>query len=67
MSVPDRYCPILKNNIMSWLDALSTFVLNKMCEFIKNDVPLDKGFRLKELKVVARVLLEFYGREVDLS
>jgi hypothetical protein len=32
-----------------------------MCEFIKNGVPINKEFRLKELEVV----INFYGREVD--
>jgi hypothetical protein len=45
--VPDRYFPIQKRNIMAWPAALSTFVLNMVCEFTKNGVPMDKGFRLK--------------------
>jgi hypothetical protein len=38
-----------------------------MCEIIKNGVPLDTGFKLGEVKVVAEDVLKFCEREVDLS
>jgi hypothetical protein len=39
--------------------------MSRVCDFIKNEVPMDKGFRMKDLKAVAEVVLKFYGREVQ--
>jgi hypothetical protein len=61
---PDRYHVIWKKNIMIWTSAPSTFVLNMMCEFSKNGVSMENGFRLMELQVVAEVVCKFYGRQV---
>jgi hypothetical protein len=58
MPMSDRYCPTQKKNIMTWPTALSTVVINRMCEFIKNWASIDKGIRLKELHVVAEVVLK---------
>jgi hypothetical protein len=65
MPVPDRYYPIRNKNMVIWLIALSTFIMSRVCDFIKNEVPMDKGFRMKDLKAVAEVVLKFYGREVQ--
>jgi hypothetical protein len=62
--MPDRYRPIQKNNIMTWITSLSSFILKSRCKFIKNAVPMDKGFRLKELNPIAEAVLKFCGREV---
>jgi hypothetical protein len=39
----------------------------RMCELIKNGLPLDTGCKLEELKVFAEDVLKFCEREVDLS
>jgi hypothetical protein len=33
--VPDRYCRIRMKNIMIWSAALFTFMLNRVCELVK--------------------------------
>jgi hypothetical protein len=50
--------------MMTWSAALSTFFLSRVCEFIKNRVPMDQGFRMKDLKVVIEVVLKLCWREV---
>jgi hypothetical protein len=62
--VADRYCPIRKRNMIVWHVAMSTCVLNKVCEFIKTGVPMDKGFMTIHLKTITEVVLKFSGREV---
>jgi hypothetical protein len=47
---------------MTWPSTQSTFFLNRLCEFIKNAVPMDKGFRLKNL--LAEVVFTFYKGRV---
>jgi hypothetical protein len=44
--------------------ALSTFTLNRVCEFIKNRVLMDKGIRMVHLKAIAGVVLKFSDRQV---
>jgi hypothetical protein len=39
----------------------------RMCELIKNGVPLDTGFRLEEFKVFVEDVLKFCECEVDPS
>jgi hypothetical protein len=37
---------------MVWLTDVSTFVLNMACGFIKNGVPMVKGFKMVQLKAM---------------
>ena len=62
MMVPDKYCPVTKKNIMTWPPALSTFVLNGVCDFIKKEIRVDLGFSVKYLK---NVVLKYCGRLVS--
>jgi hypothetical protein len=62
--VPDKFCPIAKRPDMIWPAALSTFVLNMVCEFVteeKAGVPL---FQHHDLKAVSAASLKYTGREV---
>jgi hypothetical protein len=67
MPVPDRYCPIQKKNMMTWPAPLSNFFLNMVCEFIKNEVSMDKGFRMNDLKAIVEFFLKLCGCEVLLE
>jgi hypothetical protein len=58
---PDRYFPIQKKKIMTWPPALSNFILNRVCQLIKNEVSMDQGFRKKELQAVAEDVFRFCG------
>ena len=49
---------------MKWPAFLSTFVLNKMCEFVGSMVRTDKGFKEVHLNTVAKLVFEFSGQEV---
>jgi hypothetical protein len=49
---------------MVWLTDVSTFVLNMACGFIKNGVPMVKGFKIVQLKAIEEVVLKISGRDV---
>jgi hypothetical protein len=49
---------------MKWLPFQSTFILQKMCELIKNGVRTDKGFKEVHLVSVSKALFEHCGSEV---
>jgi hypothetical protein len=53
--------------MMIWPADLSTFTPNRVCEFIKNRVPMDKGFKTKILKAIPEVVLKLCGREVHVE
>jgi hypothetical protein len=67
ISVPHRYCPVRKKNIMIWTVALSTFVLNRVCELVKEWITGVQIFRNHDLKAIAEVVLKFTGREVGVD
>jgi hypothetical protein len=44
--VPNKCCPLTKKNIMTWTPALSTFVLNRVCDLIGKGVRVYIGFKV---------------------
>jgi hypothetical protein len=65
--VPDKYCPVTKKNIMTWPRALSTFILNRVCDLIKKEVRVDLGFMVKYIKGVADSVLKYCDRVISLE
>jgi hypothetical protein len=65
--MPDRYCPIRKKNIMIWPTPMSTFVLNRVCELVKEGTTGVRFFRNHDLKAIVEVFLKFTGREVGVD
>jgi hypothetical protein len=50
---------------LRWTDAMSGFVLRRMCQLISTGVRTDKGFKEVHLNQVAKALQEFSGNEVS--
>jgi hypothetical protein len=49
---------------MRWTNAMSGFMLHRMCQLISNGVRTDRGFKEVHLNHVAKALQEFSGNEV---
>jgi hypothetical protein len=49
---------------MRWTDAMSGFVLRRMCQLISTGVRTDKGFKEVHLNQVAKAVHEFSGNEI---
>jgi hypothetical protein len=65
--IHDRYCPIRKNNNMIWLAALSTFVLNRVCELVMKEKAGVQFFKNLDLMEIVQAILKFTGREVGVA
>jgi hypothetical protein len=50
---------------LRWIDAMSSFVLHRMCQLISIGVRTDKGFKEVHLNQVAEALQKFSGNEVS--
>lgn len=67
ISVPDRYFPIRKKNNIIWHVALCTFVLNRVCELVKEGTIGVQVFRNRDLKAIVEVVLKFTVHEVGVD
>jgi hypothetical protein len=65
--VSDRYTHIRKKNIMIWHAALSTFMMNLVCELVKDGMTRVQFFRNHDLNAIIEVVLKFTGREVGVD
>jgi len=51
-------------NAMRWTNAMSSFMLRRMCQLISSGVRTDKGFKEVHLNQVAKALQEYSGNEI---
>jgi hypothetical protein len=56
-----------KKNIMIWHVAMSTFVLNRVCELVKEGTTGVQVFKNCDLKAIVEVVLKFTDREVGVD
>jgi hypothetical protein len=59
----DRHFPT-KNKNMIWPTALSTFLLNRVCELVTEEKARVQFFRNHDLKDIVQASLKFTGHEV---
>ena len=52
---------------MRWIANTSGFVLRRMKQLIESGARADKGFKDKEVNMVAKQLREYYGEEVSFT
>ena len=51
-------------NAMRWTNAMSSFMLCRMCQLISSGVRTDKGFKEVHPNQVAKAMQEFSGNEI---
>jgi len=51
-------------NAMRWTNAMSSFMLRRMCQLISSGVRADKGFKEVHPNQVAKAMQEFSGNEI---
>jgi hypothetical protein len=66
ISTPNTYYPI-RNKNMIWPAALSTFVLNQVCELVKGGMTIVQFFTNRDLKAIVETVLKFTGCEIGVD
>jgi hypothetical protein len=61
--MPDT--PVKKMMVtMTWPSAMSTFVLNRVCQLIRRGGSVNAGFKQVDMRAIADDVFNFYGQKV---